>query len=95
MFFVFQNFWFDNFVIDNNTFILNTSSWEVHRDHMKVVWQRASTFQATHTLHGYGARPEQPGNMLRDLRLFSYDTYDLPDAESESEIVDILNLPFE
>ena len=46
-------------------------------------------------MHGSGARPEQPGHMLPDLRLLSYDPLDLPDAESESGIVGILNLHFE
>ena len=65
------------------------------RDNMKVVWLHVSPFQAFLAVHGYGARPEQPGHMPQDLRLLSYDPLDLPDAESESGIVEILNLHFE
>jgi len=39
--------------------------------------------------------PEQPGHMFPDLRLLSCDPSDLPDAKSESIIVEILDLHFE
>ena len=70
---------------------------EGDRDHMKVVWgwEHASTFQGTQAVHGSSAWPEQPGHMLTDLGLLSYDPYDLPDAENESGIVEILYLHFE
>jgi len=64
---------------------------------MKMVWGlgACSTFQATLAVQGSGARPEQPGHMLPDLRLISYHPYELPDVESERGILEILNLHFE
>ena len=60
---------------------------EGHRIHMKVVlsgiWKQMSTFQDTQVVHSSGAWLEQPGHVLPDLRLLSYDPYDFPDGESE------------
>ena len=54
---------------------------EYHRDHMKVVCEYASAFQATPAVHGCVARPELPGHMLPDmLRPTSSDPNEFPDA---------------
>ena len=67
---------------------------EGHRDYMKVVCAHACTYQATQAVHGSGAWPGQSGHMLPNLRLLSYDPFDLPDAKSEHGIVEILILHF-
>ncbi len=51
-----------------------------------------STFQASQAVHGSNV---QPGHVLPDLRVLSYDPHDLPDPKSERGIVEVLNLHFE
>ena len=54
---------------------------EYHRDHMRVIWERASACQATPAVHGCVTRPELPGHMLPDmLRLTSSHPNEFPDA---------------
>ena len=51
-------------------------------------------FKSARQCIGSGARPEQPGHLLPDIRLLSYFPHGLPNVESERGIVRIFDFTF-